>query len=65
VVPEHSVIAPGSLVAGVPGKVRRALSELEIASLANVASYYADNGRAYRAAGFGPPARSTRGLRAA
>ena len=53
VVAENTVIPPGSLVAGVPAKVRRELSEHETAPLGAVARYYAENGRAYRAAGYG------------
>ena len=40
VVPQGAVIPPGSMVAGVPGKVRRELSEDEIAGIRTNAALY-------------------------
>ena len=40
VVPQGAVIPPGSMVAGVPGKVRRQLSEDEIAGIRTNAALY-------------------------
>jgi gamma-carbonic anhydrase len=47
-VPERTVIPPGSLVMGVPGKVRRALSSEEIAKLAENAKRYVERQKIYR-----------------
>lgn len=51
VVLEGSVIPPGSLVAGVPAKVRRALTEDELAGLCDNAQRYVLYTEAHRAAG--------------
>lgn len=48
VVTEDTVIPPGSLVMGVPGKVRRALSEEEIQRNRWSAEHYIQNARRYR-----------------
>ncbi len=42
VIPEHTVIPPGSLVAGVPGKVRRALDVADRALILKYAENYLD-----------------------
>lgn len=42
VIPEHTVIPPHSLVAGVPGKVRRVLRESDHASILMYAQNYVD-----------------------
>ncbi|CAN5304106.1 gamma carbonic anhydrase family protein [soil metagenome] len=47
VVLEGTVIPPGSLVAGVPAKVRRELSEEEIAGVRANAAHYVDLSRQY------------------
>lgn len=46
---EGTVIPPRSLVAGVPGKVRRALTDDEVASLRVNAAHYEDKARLYAA----------------
>ena len=51
VVLEGTVIPPRSLVAGVPAKVRRELTDEEIAAMALNASTYAERARAYAAQG--------------
>ena len=52
-VSENTVIPPGAVVMGMPAKVRRVLGEAEQEAMRKVASYYADNGRTYAAAGYG------------
>lgn len=47
VVLEGSIIPPGSLVAGVPAKVRRPLSEEELAGLRENATHYVELSRRY------------------
>jgi carbonic anhydrase/acetyltransferase-like protein (isoleucine patch superfamily) len=42
VIPEHTVIPPGSLVAGVPGKVRRSLEAKDRALILQYAANYVD-----------------------
>ncbi len=49
VVLEDTVIPPGSLVAGVPAKVRRQLTEDEIAGVRYNATHYVDLAKAHRA----------------
>ena len=50
VVLEGAIIPPGSLVAGVPAKVRRALSDEEIAGLLHNAETYLEHTELHRAA---------------
>ncbi|KFF60128.1 hypothetical protein JF66_06440 [Cryobacterium sp. MLB-32] len=50
VVLEGAIIPPGSLVAGVPAKVRRSLSDEEIASLLHNAENYLEHTELHRAA---------------
>jgi carbonic anhydrase/acetyltransferase-like protein (isoleucine patch superfamily) len=40
VIPEHTIIPPRSLVAGVPGKVRRALTDADLALIRTYATNY-------------------------
>jgi carbonic anhydrase/acetyltransferase-like protein (isoleucine patch superfamily) len=47
VIPEHTVIPPNSLVAGVPGKVRRTLEEADRASILKYAQNYLDYTKIY------------------
>jgi carbonic anhydrase/acetyltransferase-like protein (isoleucine patch superfamily) len=47
VIPEHTVIPPNSLVAGVPGKVRRALGEADRALIRKYAQNYLDYTKIY------------------
>jgi carbonic anhydrase/acetyltransferase-like protein (isoleucine patch superfamily) len=49
VIPEHTIIPPHSLVAGVPGKVRRQLSEADHEMILNYARNYLDYSEIYRA----------------
>jgi len=42
VIPEHTVIPPNSLVAGVPGKVRRTLGDADRELILNYAQNYLD-----------------------
>jgi len=49
VIPEHMVIPPNSLVAGVPGKVRRTLGETDRALILQYAQNYLDYTRIYLA----------------
>jgi carbonic anhydrase/acetyltransferase-like protein (isoleucine patch superfamily) len=42
VIPEHMVIPPGSLVAGVPGKVRRSLGPSDLELIRKYAANYVD-----------------------
>ncbi|GAA4538651.1 gamma carbonic anhydrase family protein [Pseudonocardia xishanensis] len=48
-VPEGTVVPPRSLVAGVPGKVRRELTDAEVANLADNAATYTELSRRHRA----------------
>ncbi|MEO7131509.1 MAG: gamma carbonic anhydrase family protein [Dermatophilaceae bacterium] len=50
VVPEGAVIPPRSLVAGVPGKVRRELSDEDLARIRQNADVYVELARTHRAA---------------
>jgi carbonic anhydrase/acetyltransferase-like protein (isoleucine patch superfamily) len=50
VVPQGAVIPPGSMVAGVPGKVRRELSDDEIAGIRTNAVLYQELVKAHREA---------------
>ncbi|WP_010203259.1 gamma carbonic anhydrase family protein [Salinibacterium sp. PAMC 21357] len=50
VVLEGTIVPPGSLVAGVPAKVRRELSEEEIAGVRQNATHYLDISAAHQAA---------------
>jgi carbonic anhydrase/acetyltransferase-like protein (isoleucine patch superfamily) len=47
-VTEGSVIPPGSLVVGIPGKVKRPLTEEEIERNRRSAEHYVENARAFR-----------------
>jgi carbonic anhydrase/acetyltransferase-like protein (isoleucine patch superfamily) len=47
VIPEHTVIAPNSLVSGVPGKVRRTLGEADRALIRKYAQNYLDYTKIY------------------
>ncbi len=47
VIPEHTVIPPRSLVAGVPGKVRRTLTDEDLASIRMYAANYLDYTKVY------------------
>jgi carbonic anhydrase/acetyltransferase-like protein (isoleucine patch superfamily) len=47
VIPEHTVIPANSLVAGVPGKVRRTLGEADRASILKYAQNYLDYTKIY------------------
>ena len=58
VVTEGTEIPPGSLVVGLPAKVRRPLSTEEIAFNQAAALHYVENARAFRAAGRLSPATS-------
>jgi carbonic anhydrase/acetyltransferase-like protein (isoleucine patch superfamily) len=49
VIPEHAVIPPRSLVAGVPGKVRRELGEKDRAMILQYARNYLDYSAIYLA----------------
>ena len=51
VVPQGAVIPPGSMVAGVPGKVRRQLSDDEIAGIRTNATLYQELVKVHRDAG--------------
>jgi carbonic anhydrase/acetyltransferase-like protein (isoleucine patch superfamily) len=48
VVPEGTIVPPGSVVMGVPGRVRREVTDAERASLIARAAGYADRGAKYR-----------------
>ena len=50
VIPEHTVIPPNSLVAGVPGKVRRTLTDADLDLIRSYANNYLDYTRTYLAA---------------
>ncbi|GAA4664767.1 gamma carbonic anhydrase family protein [Frondihabitans cladoniiphilus] len=50
VVLEGTVVPPGSLVAGIPGKVRRALVDLEIDGIRRNAEHYTELRKQHRAA---------------
>ena len=47
VIPEHTMIPPNSLVAGVPGKVRRTLGEADRAQILKYAQNYLDYTKIY------------------
>ena len=47
---EGTVVPPGSLVAGMPGKVRRELTDAEAASIATNARGYVERAREYASA---------------
>tara|TARA_R110002167_G_scaffold6671_11_gene31410 strand:- start:9777 stop:10301 length:525 start_codon:yes stop_codon:yes gene_type:complete len=47
-IPEGMQVPDGSLVVGCPGKIKRALSDIEIEGLRASAEYYVDNMRRYR-----------------
>jgi len=47
-IPERTIIPPGSLVMGAPGKVKRPLTEQDIASIAMYAERYAKYKEIYR-----------------
>jgi len=47
VIPEHTIIPPNSLVAGVPGKVRRNLGEADRAQILRYAQNYLDYTKIY------------------
>ena len=49
VIPEHTVIPPGSLVAGVPGKVRRTLGDEDLKLIRMYAGNYLDYTKIYLA----------------
>jgi carbonic anhydrase/acetyltransferase-like protein (isoleucine patch superfamily) len=51
VIPEHTVIPPNSLVAGVPGKVRRTLGDSDREMILKYAQNYLDYTRIYLAEG--------------
>ena len=42
VIPEHTIVPPRSLVAGVPGKVRRSLGDADLALIRMYAANYVD-----------------------
>ena len=48
-VPEGMIVPPGSLVAGLPAKVRRALTEDDLAAIRRYASSYIEYAREYMA----------------
>ncbi|MDA3921644.1 MAG: gamma carbonic anhydrase family protein [Salinisphaera sp.] len=48
-IPEGKTIPDNCLVIGVPGRVKRELSDEEIAGLTRSADHYVDNGRRFRA----------------
>ena len=50
VIPEHTIIPPRSLVAGVPGKVRRTLTDADLDLIRSYANNYLDYTRTYLAA---------------
>jgi gamma-carbonic anhydrase len=56
-VPEKAVIPSGSLVLGVPGRIVRPLSELEVQRILENARVYLDYARAYREGRVGRPNR--------
>ncbi len=47
VIPEHTIIPPNSLVAGVPGKIRRTLDEADREMILKYAQNYLDYTRVY------------------
>lgn len=59
VIPENTVIAPRSLVAGVPGKVRRAVDDEGLAQIRMYAANYLDYTRTYLAESAGEPGSTT------
>lgn len=52
-IPEGKVIPPRSLVLGAPGRVKRDITEAELAGLAHSAEHYVENGKEYLAKGYG------------
>ncbi len=48
VIPEHTIIPPNSLVAGVPGKIRRTLGESDREMILQYARNYLDYAASYR-----------------
>jgi len=56
-VPEKAVIPSGSLVLGIPGKVVRSLSDLEVQRILDNARVYMDYARAYTEGRVGKPRR--------
>jgi len=48
-IPEGMVVSPGSLVMGVPGKVRRAITEAEREQIATSAQHYVEFKNAFKA----------------
>jgi carbonic anhydrase/acetyltransferase-like protein (isoleucine patch superfamily) len=53
VIPERMVVPPGSLVAGVPGKVRRAITPQDLESIRQYAQNYVEYTRVYLAGAAG------------
>jgi len=53
VIPERMVVPPGSLVAGVPGKVRRAITTQDMESIRQYAQNYVEYTRVYLAGAAG------------
>ena len=51
-VSEGKVFPPRSLILGVPAKVKRELTEMEVQMLEASAVHYAENGAAFKAAGY-------------
>ena len=49
VIPEHTVMPPGSLVAGVPGKVKRTLGAEDLKLIRMYAKNYVDYTKVYLA----------------
>jgi len=54
-IPENKTFPDGVLIVGVPGKVKRELSEGELSLLQASAAHYVANGQAYEAKGHGAP----------
>ena len=48
-VPQNAVIPDGSLVMGCPAKIRRAVTEADIAANRRAAAFYVEEGREYKA----------------
>ncbi len=61
-IPEDATIPPRSMVMGVPGKIRREVTDDEIARLRNNAERYIGYSREYLASGMGRVADLVRGL---
>ncbi len=55
VIPERMIVPPRTLVAGVPARVRKELSDETCRRLAEAAEHYAHLGRDYRRQGVGEP----------